>query len=371
MSIRNIKKVFSISARKFKSHIVVLILCCCAAAAGGWAAKAVLQPAPDVNEPTQFTYVEAVSGTVGSTIDVTTLASWVATPVAANRASGVVTEVFVQSQAGDVLGQGSNLYSVNLRPVAIAVGAVPSFRDLQVGDTGGDVGQLEQMLKDRDLFNGAADGRFDDGLTEAVKRWQSSQGIDATGVVRGEDVVFVPALPARIALDTGVIAPGLNVVGGEKAISAFAAQPSFTVRASPAQASLMKPGAVIEIRAPKDGLVWTGVVPASGASSDGQGVNFELSGGAEKTICGLDCSIVPPEGRELPSKLVVVEPTTGLTLPTAAILSQPNGELEVIDREGVHHKVRITMSALGMSIIDGIDPGTSVRVPARSRQGAP
>ncbi|WP_354512588.1 peptidoglycan-binding domain-containing protein [Paenarthrobacter sp. 4246] len=313
--------------------------------------------------------MEAVHGEVGSTIDITTLASWIATPVAVNRASGVVTEVFVQSNAGALLGQGSPLYSVDLRPVVVAIGAIPSFRNLGPGDRGADVSQLQQMLVDKEIYEGPVTGFFDAVFTDAVKRWQGSMGHDPTGFVLSEDVVFVPGLPARISLDSAVIARGSNVTGGEKAVSSLADQPTFTIKASPAQASMLKPGANIEITSPNDGGVWRALVSASGIQQDGQGTNFELTGHEGAVICGTDCSSVPLGGLELPSKLVVVESTTGLTLPTAAVLSQPNGELEVIDRQGGHHKVRIAVSALGMSIVDGVDPGTWVRVPAKSSQG--
>jgi len=95
-------------------------------AIAGWAGGTVLTPTQDVLDSTAFTFVEVVNGEVGSSINLNTVAEWTPVPVGANQASGTVTTVNVGP--GDEVTQGTVLYTVNLRPVVIAQGPIPSFQ---------------------------------------------------------------------------------------------------------------------------------------------------------------------------------------------------------------------------------------------------
>ena len=67
---------------------------------------------------------------------------------------------------------------------------------------------------------------------------------------------------------------------------------------------------------------------------------------------------------EIQLRIVIVESVTGLTVPSAALLSKADGSIVVIDSEGIEYPVTVVTSARGLSIIEGVDAGTRVRVPA-------
>jgi len=55
--------------------------------------------------------------------------------------------------------------------------------NLQLGSTGADVSQLEQRLKDLNLYTGSVDGMFGGGVEAAVKSFQTANGLGHDGVV--------------------------------------------------------------------------------------------------------------------------------------------------------------------------------------------
>ena len=82
-------------------------------------------------------------------------------------------------------------------------------------------------------------------------------------------------------------------------------------------------------------------------------------------MCADECAQVPVTGQSfLTSRIVIVESVTGLTVPSAALLSKADGSIVVIDSDGIEYPVTVVTSARGLSIIEGVDAGTRVRVPA-------
>jgi peptidoglycan hydrolase-like protein with peptidoglycan-binding domain len=320
-------------------------------------------PPRDPSDAAAYTFVTVEEGEVGSSINLNTVAEWTLTPVGSNQASGTVTSVVIEP--GQEVGAGAVLYTVNLRPVVIAQGAVPAFQSLAQGMKGADVTQLQTLLTSTGFYSGAVNGTFGSSTTAAVKAWQKSLGIPADGMVQTGDLVFVPTLPTRVALDTKVIKRGAAVSGGEPVVTGLPTEPSFYVPASEAQAALIPDGTVVEISGP-DGAEWTGV--ASGQEADEfQSIRVHLSGVSEASICGDGCASVPvTEASYFSSRVVTVASVTGLRVPSAALLSAAGGTTLVIDDEGVEHEVQVVTSARGMSIIEGVPVGTRVRVPASS-----
>ncbi|PPH69738.1 hypothetical protein C5C45_04425 [Rathayibacter rathayi] len=58
---------------------------------------------------------------------------------------------------------------------------------------------------------------------------------------------------------------------------------------------------------------------------------------------------------------------TGITVPTAALLTDADGSIAVTDDQGLEHAVTVTASARGMSVVDGVTEGLPVRVPAQGQ----
>jgi len=349
------------TGRKWPATLGVGLAALALGALAGWAITVVFVPPPGVLDDEGYTYVEAVEGEVGSSITLKAVAEWTLTPIGSNLATGTVTSVIVQP--GEEVSTGTALYTVNLRPVVIAQGAVPAFRPLVNGSRGEDVVQLQTMLKNLGLYAGDVDGRYGPGTAEAVRRWQKSLGVPADGVVQAGDIVFVPALPSRVALDTTVISRGSLVSGGEEVVSGLADAPSFALPITSTQAQLASIGTRVEIDGPT-GELWEAFVEAQTVGSD-QAIVAILVGADGTPPCQEACQSIPVTTQTLlTSRVVTVETVSGVVVPTAAVISRADGSLAVINEAGQQKEVSIVESARGMSVVEGIPIGTRVRIPA-------
>lgn len=336
-------------------------------AAGAWAVLTVLRPAEDPLASTEHTYVEVTAGSVGTSISLNTVAAWSQVPVAANQATGIVTEMTVET--GAEVAQGATLYTVGLRPVVAAQGTVPMFRDIGADAAGADVRQLQQMLASLGYYGGAIDGKAGKGTVAAITAWQGSLGVDKTGVASLGDVVFLPQLPSRVAFDPELIARGLTLSGGELGILGLSAAPDFWIPVTDAQAAMIPAGGSVEVTAP-DGQVWQGVAGEQKRNADDGTVTVAVAGGDGAALCGDACSQVPVSGQAtLPSKVVTVEQVDGLVVPSAALVTTSSNETAVIDSDGNRVSVSVVASAKGMSVITGAPEGLQVRIPAAEEGG--
>jgi len=86
------------------------------------------------------------------------------------------------------------LYTVDLRPVIIAEGQVPAFRDLSglQAET-----QLQTVLVSWVLSISGVFG----SETEAALKLANISGVEANRVVGRGEIIFVSDLPARVALE--------------------------------------------------------------------------------------------------------------------------------------------------------------------------
>ncbi|MFT4051929.1 MAG: peptidoglycan-binding domain-containing protein [Microbacterium sp.] len=336
------------------------------AGAAAWAIVAVTRPAEDPLEATTFTLAEVTAGEVGASIQLNTVAEWTPVPVGANRAAGVVTSVDVA--AGAEVSQGALLYTVDLRPVVVAQGEVPAFRDVGDGSSGEDVRQVQQLLTDLGFYSGEVEGEAGSLTASAIRAWQKSLGVEQTGVVAAGDIVFVPSLPTRVAVDADVVFRGASLAGGEPVLSGLPASPEFTIPVTDAQAAMMPAGTRVEITSP-DGDVWTGFVGEQTRDAEMGTVVVSLSGADGAVICGDQCAQVPVTGQAtLSSTIVTVETVSGLVVPSSALVSDADGQLAVIDEAGERMPVTVVTAARGLSVIEGVDEGTKVRVPGQASQ---
>lgn len=335
-------------------------------AVGAWAFLFVSTPAEDPLASQTFATVRVVSGEVGESIPLSTVAEWRPIPVGANRASGVVTSVTVATGAEVV--QGAVLYTVDLRPVVIAEGDVPAFREITAGMSGADVEQVQHLLADLGFSRGEVDG--DDGpmTAAAIRAWQKSLGVAPTGVVAPGDVIFVPSLPSRVALDTNLVSRGTSLTGGELVLSALPAAPEFSVPVTDAQAAMIPVGTRVEVTSP-DGQMWEGFIAAQTRDVATGTVTAAVTGRDGTTVCGDQCALVPVTGQvTLASRIVTTETVAGLVVPSSAIVSGADGTLAVIDEAGERVAVEVIAAARGMSVVEGLTAGTRVRVPGEVSQ---
>lgn len=351
------------TARRTTGIIVVVLLSLVLGAATMWAALTVLQPAEDPSEMTHYTHVAVIEGTVGSEISLNTVAEWQPVPVGDNRAQGVVTSITLT--AGDEVGQGSILYSVNLRPVVVAQGEVPAFRAIDGEAEGPDVAQLQQMLVDLGFYGNVVDGVAGAGTVTAIKAWQKSLGLEQTGKVEAADVIFVPTLPTRLVLDTEKLFRGATLMGGEAVVRGLSTSPIFTLPVTESQAAMIPAGTRVEITSP-NGDMWVGHATEVTRDSETQTVIVHLAGPDDVAVCANACEQVPVTGQaQLASRVVTVEEVEGLVIPSAALVTTADGTTAVIDEDGERTPVTVVTSARGMSVVEGVTAGTQVRVPAQ------
>ena len=96
--------------------------------------------------------------------------------------------------AGDILRRGDTVVEIDQEPVVLFYGAVPSWRDLEDGDEGPDVLQLEANLValgyDPDGLV-TVDEDYTSATEDMVERWQADLGLEETGEVAQGDVIVV------------------------------------------------------------------------------------------------------------------------------------------------------------------------------------
>lgn len=336
--------------------------------AGGlcaWAVFTMLPPSAAPLKVEPATFVKVGEGTVSQSLELNAVARWEPFPLGVNRAVGVVTSVNVD--AGQLVDAGTVLYGVQLRPVVIARGDVPSFREIALGVAGADVTQLQRMLADTGFYGGAVDGSAGVETVAAVRAWQRQLGVQVSGVVLPGDIVFVPSLPVRVVLDGGVVSPGRVLSGGEDVLRGLPAAPSFRVSLTAAQARMVSAGTGVRVFSPGGG-VWEAVAGEQKVDGDNGNVSVALAGVAGGVVCGDACSEVPVTGQAaLRSEIVIVPEVSGLVVPSATLVSEPAGGVVVFDAAGGKHAVRVVESAKGMSVVEGVSEGLSVRVPGRAR----
>ncbi|GIU91801.1 MAG: hypothetical protein KatS3mg011_0707 [Acidimicrobiia bacterium] len=332
-------------------------------AAGYWAGRVALEPPanPLAEDSTPLTYVVEV-GTVGRSFSFTAVAEWSLVPAGLNSAAGVVTSVEVAP--GDVVGPGEVVYTVNLRPVVVAEGEVPMFRSLRLRDRGADVAQLQRLLAYLGLYSGDADGWYGTATRTAVRVWQRALGVEDTGVVEAGDLVFVPALPARIAVAED-LSVGARVGGGETAILLVPDDPVFRIPLAVEQAALVP--LTGQVRVHYSGGVWDALIDRAVESPQTGQLDLFLVGADGGSVCGDDCARwVDLQGRtSFRADVIVVPDTTGPVVPVAAIGTDPANHPFVTRPDGTQVPVEIVESAQGIAVVDGIEPGTVILLPQR------
>lgn len=338
----------------------VLLVGCVAFVAG----RAFAQPPPGPPPtPAELEY-SIEDGEVGLVQAFTAQASWSRSAATPTAASGTITSIDIP--ADGMVNAGSQLMSVNLRPVIVAVGAVPAFRALARGATGPDVAQLQELLRAEGHSPGTS-GVFDAATATAVADWQRARGFPADGIVALGDVLFVPDLPRRVATVDGV-ALGTVVSPGQAVLEILSETPIVTVTLDQAQADTVPQDGEVVVRA--GDAVWNGVV-ARGLTADDGSLILELTAADGGPICGTECAqAIPAVGkRNLPVEIVVTPNTRGPVVPTSAIRTGPDGETTVRVSDGTETSVTIVASARGLAVVEGVEAGEVILVPASEGSG--
>jgi len=342
---------------------LLILTLAAAAAAGFWAGRVALAPPEDplAAESGPVTY-EVVEQTLARSLQFAAVAEWEARPLGRAWAAGIVTSVGFAP--GDAVDAGDILFTVDLRPVVVAAGDVPAFRDLQPGDAGADAAQLQAMLAQTGFLDAEPDGQFGEATLAAVRAWQDSLGVDDDGIVRQGDIMFTPELPVRVVA-TETLAVGAPLAGGEVVVNGLASTPRVVVPLTPDQRNLVPLSGSVRLTYPEG--TWEAVI-ARAVETTEQGVGrldlvLEAPGGGP--VCGDSCAAwIPPQGRtDFPAEIVIIPETTGPVVPVAAIVTDPGGGQSVQLRDGAQVPVEVLVSTGGLAVVSGIEAGEVVVLP--------
>jgi len=325
-------------------------------AAGWWAGQSALEPPADPLAAPAPVSIEVVDGTVGRSLPLSATARWATVGVVRAAASGVVTSVDVDPAVP--VGEGGRLTSVDLVATYAAVGAVPAFRELAPGVRGADVAQLEAFLARSGHDPGLEDGSFSSATGRAVRAWQTAAGAPVTGTVPLGSLVFVPALPARAR---PVVEVGASIGAGETLVELVAQAPEFTIGLTPEQVTLIPPEAAVRLTGSKSEWAATGgrvdIVEGSPV--------MRLLGVDGQSVCGLTCADVPLVSESSwAAEVILVPEVTGSVVPVGAVQTGPDGARFVVNDAGNEVPVEVLGSADGQAVVEGVQPGDRVLLPA-------
>lgn len=335
-------------------RVAGLVALAVAAGAGWWAGHATwAEPTTAQSAAPQRVEATVTEATVGRSVTYSATVTQAFTTIASNALAGTVTHV----GAAEV-NVGDELYSVDGIPVRAVQGSTPFWRDLGIGATGPDVAQLEHALVTLGYL-GEADEKFTAATDRAVRAWQKAAGRERTGVVLHGEIVAVPALPTTVKLDEAVRV-GLVLAGGESAVLARQATPSFALALMADQASQVPPDAAVTVKF--QDKAWPAVITGTEVGENSL-TTLTLAAPDGGPVCGPDCALLPAEQTvSLMADVELVPSATGPGVPAAAVRTDAAGETYVLAADGTHVPVTVTASGDGIAVVDGLEIGDTVLV---------
>ena len=297
-------------------------------------------------------------GEVGRSTEFPLGVRWPSREVGFAATEGTVTEVLLDPT--EVVSAGAVLYTVDLRPVVVALGQIPAFRDLAEGDSGTDVRQLQDFLIAEGYLRAQADGKFGAATTAGVKAWQRAVGVERTGSVGASDLVYVPELPARVSL-TDKVAVGSRLLAGDPTVTVITGAPELTITVS---SSAVLPASGTSVSVTYGEHKWLGRIGSALESEAAGETALLLESIAEGPLCGVDCGALPlgakPDGGRV--AVQIVPAATGPVVPVAALGQDPTGGTTVTALDGTAIPVTVLATDGSRVVVDGVAPGTVIRV---------
>jgi peptidoglycan hydrolase-like protein with peptidoglycan-binding domain len=291
---------------------------------------------------------------------------------AINQASGTYTKL---PNDGDKVDCGDVLYRVEDNPVLLLCGAVPAYRDLESGDEGKDVRQLNRNLHKLGYDAAAGvdidpgDNDFTSETETALEQLQGDKGFDETGALAIEDAVFLPK-SARIAKVTGEL--GGSARPGAQVAQATSDTLEVQVDLEASQQGVVKVDDRAQITLPGNKSV-KGKVDRLGRVAETAGKGEAAGTATIPAYISLD---KPRKARGLDKAPVQVEITTtgvesALSVPVTALVGKSGGgfAVEVVRDGGRRELVAVELGLFdttdGRVEVEGdLDVGDQVVVPS-------
>lgn len=343
--------------RRVGSVVVAVLFAAALLVGGWWAGQAALEPPSDPLAAPAPVSFEVVEGTVGRSLPLSATARWETVGLVRAPIDGVVTSIDFDPAVP--VADGARIASVNLVPAFVATGAVPAFRGMGPDSRGADVAQLQAFLARVGHDPGPQDGVFAAATERAVRAWQAAVGAPVTGVVELGSIVFVPSLPARAR---AVVEVGVGVGAGEPLLELVGAAPEFDLALTDEQVTLIPPDAVVRVTGPEG--EWEARAGGIERGEEGNPV-LELIGIDGSSVCAEACAAVPLVGESSwVATVVVIAEVTGPLVPVGAIRTDPGGTRSVVTDTGEELVVEVLGSSDGQAVVDGVEIGTRVLLPA-------
>jgi peptidoglycan hydrolase-like protein with peptidoglycan-binding domain len=278
----------------------------------------------------------------------------------------IVTRMFRHS--GSTVGQGRVLLEVAGQPFFVLQGTVPAYRNLEPGETGPDVVQLQDDLASLGYSAGGdTSGFFGHGTSAAVSAFYKAIGYapqlltigpkaDRGPVVPLGQYTFVPRLPARIVRLSATV--GQSISGS--ALTLAMGNPTISGQLNPSDIRLVRAGMKVTITEPGNGVTIDGRitsvshVTASKASVSG-GLYVHMGIRPDRS---LPMSLV---GKDL-SLTVTAAHSRGavLAVPEAAVFANADGQTYVsklVGTAAVRVPVQVGTTGGGMLQVTPLKPG--------------
>jgi peptidoglycan hydrolase-like protein with peptidoglycan-binding domain len=290
---------------------------------------------------------------------------------AINEAHGIYTKLPVE---GDKVNCGDVLYRVDDDPVLLLCGTVPAYRDLDAGDTGKDVRQLNRNLHelgyDADADIDPDDIDFTWRTEAALEKLQDDKGFAETGELDIGDAVFLPK-SARIS--TVTVKLGGSAQPGGQVAQATSDTLEVQVDLEASQQGEVKKGDRAQITLPGNRSVKGRVDRLGRVAQAPAGPN---AGAGDATIAAYIRLDDPGRARGLDKAPVEVDVTTkgvksALSVPVTALVGKSGGgfAVEVVRAGGRRELVAVELGLFdttdGRVAVEGdIHAGDRVVVPS-------
>ncbi|WP_448058950.1 peptidoglycan-binding domain-containing protein [Cellulomonas hominis] len=346
-------------SRRLRVGLLWVAMATVTVTAGFMAGRATLAPPTARTEELPVATFSVIEATVGRSSTFRAELSWPTRTVAFAPAQGTVTSVDVGSDA--TVAAGDVLFHIDLRPVVLAQGDVPTFRELAEGASGADVAQLQEFLREAQFLTAPADGTFGSRTTAAVRQWQKSLGLAATGVVQDGDIVFTPQVPARVVLGEDV-AVGRRLAQDTALVDVVLAGPQFSITVD---GNSDTPAAGTTVVVSYGDSRWSGVVgPTIPSDADQSITMLALEGIDGAPLCGQECSSLSlrPETGSITAQVEIVPSTTGPIVPVSSLAQDPVGDYVVLTPTGERLPVTVVVTDGSRAVVDGLVAGQEILV---------
>jgi hypothetical protein len=285
---------------------------------------------------------------------------------AINRARGIYTKL---PDEGDRVDCGEVLYRVDDRPVLLLCGTVPAYRDLDMGDKGNDVRQLNRNLHELGYDTDPDDREFTWKTEKALEALQDDKGADETGALDVDDAIFLPR-SGRISKVTGEL--GGSARPGAQVAQATSDTLEVQVDLQASQQGEVRKGDRAQITLPGNRSV-KGEVDRLGSVARTAGRDEDVGAATIPAYISLD---KPAAARGLDRAPVQVDITTkgvksALSVPVTALVGKSGGgfAVEVVRDGGRRELVAVQLGLFdttdGRVEVEGdLDVGDHVVVPS-------